>query len=129
MNHNKFMAMLVEIYGKYSSEALQKLTYVYIKNRWKETELEGVFFKITAKINPKYKTPPNPADFEEVFSTKGDAEAEALEWYNKLDATGNSLDNIIVSNVRAQKALNSMGGWVEFCRRNPDYESLNRKRF
>lgn len=51
------------------------------------------------------------------------------EWFNRLNAAGNSLDNIIVSNIRAHKALESMGGWVEFCRRNPDYDNLHRKRF
>lgn len=129
MNHNQFMAAIIEIYGPYKSDALQKITYTYIRERFSESELDARFATLVKRLNPKYKTPPSPADFEEIFTSQTDLEGEAQEWFNKLNATGNSLDNIIVSNIRAHKALESMGGWVEFCRRNPDYDNLHRKRF
>ena len=129
MNHNQFMAAIIEIYGPYKSDALQKITYADIRKRFNESELNKVFEIVYKRINPKFRTPPSPADFEEIFTSQTDLDGEAQEWFNKLNATGNSLDNIIVSNIRAHKALESMGGWVEFCRRNPDYDNLHRKRF
>jgi hypothetical protein len=123
------MSAVIEIYGPYKSEALKKITYTYLRENFQEPELENKLATLIKRLNPKYKTPPSPADFEEIFTSQTDLEGEAQEWFNKLNATGNSLDNIIVSNVRAHKALESTGGWVEFCRRNPEYDHLNRKRF
>lgn len=129
MTYSEFMALLIDIYGDYKSPRLKQITAAYIQQNYSEPELENVFAKLIIKLNPKYKTPPSPADFEEIFTSQTDLEGEAQEWFNRLNATGNSLDNIIVSNIRAHKALKSMGGWVEFCIRNPDYENLHRKRF
>jgi len=129
MTYNEFMSALIEIYGPYKSDALKKITYVYIRENFKEHSLEEIFAKLIKTLNPKYKTPPSPADFEEIFTSRIDVEGEAHEWFNRLNATGNSLDNVIISNIRAHKALESMGGWVEFCRRNPEYDTLHRKKF
>ena len=129
MTYSEFMALIIDIYGDYKSARLKQITAAYIQQNYSESDLENVFAKLMIKLNPKYKTPPSPADFEEIFTSQTDLEGEAQEWFNKLNATGNSLDNVIVSNVRAHKALESMGGWVEFCRRNPEYDNLHRKRF
>lgn len=131
MDHVKFMANVIEIYGAYRPEILEDITMQYIRNRFKESELEKVLQKLIMSKTTTYQNtrPPDAAEFEKIFTSQTDLEGEAQEWFNKLNATGTSLDNVIVSNIRAHKALESMGGWVEFCRRNPEYDNLHRKRF
>lgn len=128
MKHLEFIKALVGYYGEYSSKLVERITFEYIQDRFKESGLENVFKVIIIKVNPKYKTPPSPADFEEFFP-KVNLESEAHEWYNKLSATGCSLDNVIISEIRAIKAIESFGGWSEFCSRSPEYEELHRKSF
>ena len=128
MTHLEFIQTTVAIYGKYQSEILERLTYEYLKNRFSESELENIFNTIIIKVNPKYKTPPSPADFEEFFPREN-LEQIASEWYDKISRTGNSLDNVIISDIRAHKALQSIGGWISHCQRNPEYENLHRKNF
>ena len=128
MKHTEFMAAIVECYSPYQSKILEQLTFKYIKERFKESELENILGIITTKVNPKFKTAPTHADFEEHFP-KVNLESEAHEWYNKLSSTGCSLDNVIISEIRAIKAIESFGGWSEFCSRSPEYEELHRKNF
>ena len=142
MNHPEFMTAITNCYGTfnkeldkyvaYQSEILEKITFKYIKERFQESELESVFAKIIVKVNPKFKTPPSPADFEEHFprQTHADIELLANKFYEELNRSGNSLDNIIVSDIRAQIAIESVfGSWPDFCGRHPDYEGLHRKNF
>ncbi len=128
MKHSEFMTAIEEIYGEYKSPLLKKMTAIYLKEHFRESELENVFKSVMIKVNPKYKTPPSPADFEDIFP-RGNSEAEALKWYELLSATGCSLDNVIISDLRARNAIVSLGGWVAFCMRNPIYEELHRKKF
>jgi len=116
MAHKKFIAALIEIYGDYASEKLEDMTYLYLQERFKESELDNVFKTIIIKVNPKFKTPPSPADFEEFFP-RLNMESLASAWYDNICKTGNSLDNVIISDYRAYKALQSMGGWINFCQR------------
>jgi len=128
MNYPEFITALEEVYGAYNSDILKKMTAMYIKERWKESELEGVFKKLILLKTAKYKTSISPADFEEIFPRES-LEAAANKWYTDLSNTGSSLDNVIISDIRAQKAIQSFGGWTDFCSRNPDYEGLHRKNF
>ena len=128
MNYPEFMTAVIEIYGQYQSETLKKLTAVYIKERWDEKELESIFKQLLLKKPSRYKTPPDPAEFEEIFPKKS-LETEALFWFDKLSKTGNSLDNIIISDNRAEQAIISFGGWTQFCQRDPENEHWHRKNF
>lgn len=128
MKHLEFIKALVGYYGEYSSKLVERMTFEYIQDRFKESELENVFKVIIIKVNPKFKTPPSPADFEEFFPREN-LEQIAAGWYDKISRTGNSLDNVIISDVRAYKTLQSIGGWVSFCERNPEYENLHRRNF
>lgn len=128
MKYSEFMAACIDSYGEYKSEVMKKMTAVYIQERWEESELEAIFLSLITKLNSKYGKPVTPADFEEHFPLIN-LEAEANEWYNKLSATGTSLDNIIISDNRAEQALEAFGGWVCFCSRNPEYEGIHRKNF
>lgn len=128
MRYAEFMTAITDCYDNYKSPILETITFKYIKERFQESDLENVFSTLIIKVNPKYKTPPSPAEFEEIFP-RFNIDVEANEWYNKLSATGNSLDNIIISDNRAEQALESFGGWVYFCQRSPEYEGLHRKKF
>lgn len=128
MKHTEFMTAIVECYSPYQSKILEQITFKYVKERFQESELENVFSGLIIKLNSKFKTPPSPADFEDIFP-RYNVEFEANEWYNKLSATGCSLDNIIISDNRAEKALEGFGGWPAFCQRSPEYEGLHRRKF
>jgi hypothetical protein len=128
MKYHEFMTSLIDSYGEYKSDIMKKMTAVYIQERFEEPELEKIFMALITKLNPKYGKPVTPADFEEIFPSNNII-AEANEWYDKLTRTGSSLDNIMISNKRAEIALESFGGWVCLCQRNPEYEGLHRKNF
>jgi len=87
MNYPEFMTAVIEIYGQYQSETLKKLTAVYIKERWDEKELESIFKQLLLKKPSRYKTPPDPAEFEEIFPKKS-LESDALFWFDKLSKEG-----------------------------------------
>jgi hypothetical protein len=126
------MTMATDIYTDYKSPALKQMTAMYIKEHFTEQQLDKTMATLLVKLNPKYKTPPSPADFEEIFFTKsaGNYEADAVKIYNEITATGCSLDHVIISDIRGQKALEKVfGTWPEFCRRNPDDEQWHRKNF
>lgn len=132
MKHIEFLSAIIKVYGEYSSDILQDLTMEYIKTRWEESELDGVFKKLILNKSAKYKTPPDPAEFQELFFKQSDSqvEIEAARFYDMLNNTGCSLDNIIVSDIRAQKALiSAFGSWPDFCQRNPESEQWHRKNF
>lgn len=128
MKYHEFMTSLIDSYGEYKSDIMKKMTAVYIQERFEEMELEKVFMSLITKLNPKYGKPVTPADFEEIFP-KENIIAQANKWYDELNRSGGSLDNIMISDSRAEKALEMFGGWVCFCKRNPEYEGLHRKSF
>lgn len=128
MTYSEFMAGIIDIYTDYQSAILKKLTANYIKERWKESELETILAMLTVKHDPQYKTPPSPAKFEECFP-RLNQEAEANRWFDELTRTGNSLDHVIISDLRAQEAIKSFGGWPAFCQRKPEDEHWHRKNF
>lgn len=132
MTYSEFMTTIEEVYTPYAAPMLKKMTAMYIKEHFTEPELDKTMATLLVKLNPKYKTPPSPADFEEIFFTKsaGNYEADAVKIYNEITATGCSLDHVIISDIRGQKALEKVfGTWPEFCRRNPDDEQWHRKNF
>ncbi len=130
MNHKDFMLNVVESYGAYKSKILERLTYEYVKNQFKEDELDGIFNTIIIKVNPKFKTPPSPADFNEIFFSKSDADyqAEAIEWYKKINRCSGS-DNVLISDIRVQLCVESFGGWSDFHNRLVADETWHQKNF
>jgi|GEM_PF-1769423 len=136
MKYSEFMTALVEIYGPYRSQILEQLTARYIKNRFCEAELDKVLMRLTLSKSAKFKTPPDPAEFEEIFSKKDtDLEAEGQKWWEELNKKANSWRDCIISDIRAQAAVESMGGWIRFCTRitrdesGRDIDTWNRKQF
>jgi hypothetical protein len=128
MKYSEFITAVEDIYTPYTSEILKKLTIKYVKERWQESELDNVLAMLTVKHDPKYKTPPSPATFDESFP-RLNLEAEASRWFDELTRTGNSLDHVIISDLRAQEAVHSFGGWPGFCQRKPEDEHWHRKNF
>ena len=128
MKYSEFFTAIEDIYTPYTSEILKKLAIKYVKERWQEAEIDNIIAMLTVRHDPKYKTPPSPATFEECFP-RINLEAEASRWFDMLTRTGNSLDHVIISDLRAQEAVRSFGGWPTFCRRNPEDEHWHRKNF
>ena len=136
MKHAEFMTAVIGIYGPYSSPILEQITFKYIKERFSEADLQAVIEKLILKKSSKYKTPPDPAEFEELFPIqKKSIEAEALKWWDELNRKTNSYRDCVISDVRAYKALQTMGGWVWFCQRlktdenGKDLDQWTRKQF
>lgn len=115
MNHLDFMQCTVETYGPYQSKILEKLTYEYIQKNFQESELENIFGQLIIKVNPKFKTPPSPADFEEHFFRKNiiDIEIQAKSAYNDI-CRYSTMEPAIFSDPRCQAAIEMMGGWANF---------------
>lgn len=131
MNHIEFLTAVIEVYGTYNSKALEKLTMEYIQRKFTEPELESVFKTLILKKSAKYKTPPDPAEFEEMFFKMSDAEyeIEANAAWNDLQRYSGHYD-AICSDVRVQLAIEStFGSWEGFGERLSKYESLNHKTF
>lgn len=131
MNHAEFMTAVCEIYGVYQSPALEKLTYKYIKERWRESDLENMFKQLVLKKSARYKTPPDPAEFEEIFprGLDTDYEIEANQIWKDLQRYSTRYD-AICSDIRVQLAIEStFGSWIGFGQRLEKYEVLNHKNF
>jgi len=138
MKYAEFMTAITGIYGPYSSPILEQITFKYIKERFSEADLQAVIEKLILKKTTKYKDtkPPDPAEFEELFPIqKKSIEAEALKWWDELNRKTNSYRDCVISDVRAYKALQTMGGWVWFCQRlktdenGKDLDQWTRKQF
>ena len=135
-DYSEFLAVIIDVYGDYKSPVLKKLTALYIKENFKVRELENILSKLLIELNPKFKTPPSPADFQEIFFKKSKGtEAEALIWWNDLNNKVNSWKDCIISDIRVQSAIETMGGWVWFCQRvkvddsGRDLDQWHRKNF
>lgn len=128
MKYSEFFTAIEDIYTPYTSEILKKLAIKYVKERWQEAEIDNIIAMLTVRHDPKYKTPPSPATFEECFP-RINLEAEASRWFDMLSRTGNSLDHVMISDLRAQEAIKSFGGWPAFCQRKPEDEHWHRKNF
>ena len=135
----EFMSAVIKIYGSYSCEELQDLTIEYVKNRWKESELDNIYKQLILKKTTVYKDvkPPDPAEFEKLFPrlTASSIEAEALRWWDELNKKSTAWRDCIISDIRAYKAIQMMGGWIWFCERfvkdenDRDIDVWNRKQF
>lgn len=130
MTYSEFMTAIIEIYGKYNSDILEKITFKYIRDKFKESELQNVIEKLILVKSAKYKTPPDPAEFEEIFFKKSDAdyEIEALSWYKEINKHSTRYD-VIISDIRVQATLEDMGGWEAFGERDPKDEHWHQKKF
>lgn len=131
MNYPEFMTAIIEVYGDYTSPALKKITAMYIKEKWQESELENIFKKLILVKTAKYKTPPDPAELEELFFRKSDAEyeIEANAAWNDLQRYSSHYD-AICSDIRVQLAIETaFGSWEQFGQRLTKYEALHHKNF
>lgn len=140
MKYNEFMFAVIELYGEYKvnpetkESVLKTVTARYIKERWEESELDGVFKKLILKKSSKYKTPPDPAEFEELFPRRS-IEGEALYWWEEINKNTSYMRDCMIGNIAAQCAIETMGGWIKFCTRlitdenGKDLDYWTRKQF
>ncbi len=124
-----FITQLEGVYGLYNPAQKAELI-IYLPARIRESELKDLYWKIREEYSAVYKTPPDITQINNLLrKTENTLEIEANSWYDRLTRTGNSLDNVIISDLRAQGAIQNFGGWAAFCQRNPEYETLHRKAF
>jgi len=127
--YEKFITQIEAVYGAYKKELKLELL-MYLPNKIKESDLNKLYWKLREEYTTQFKTPPDLTLINNMIKpSEEQINAEAAEWYDKIARTGNSLDNVIISDIRAHKALLSIGGWVAFCQRSPEYENLHRKNF
>lgn len=130
MKHSEFMAAIADCYDSYKSPMLEQITFKFIKERFQESELEAVFGQLIIKVNPKYKTPPSPADFEELFFKKNtvDIEAQAKAAYAEISRYS-TMHPAVFSDICSQGAVELMGGWSGFSKFNLDEAQIHRNTF
>lgn len=93
-------------------------------------DLENLFSRLIAHHSKKWKSLPDIAMMKEVLESSNESvEAEALRWWGIITRTANALNDIICEDIRVQQCIEALGGWQEFCARDPQYENLHRKEF
>ena len=130
MKHSEFMSSIKSYYGKYENAFIEDVILKFALTI-PESELENAFNKILSNIPRKEnQNAVDIARLKKLFAeSETDLEAEASRWFDTLTRTGNSLDHVIISDVRAQEAVQSFGGWPAFCQRKPEDEHWHRKNF
>lgn len=130
MKHFDLITAIKNYYGKFENQFIEDIILKFILTI-PETELENAFKKIINNIPRKdgYNNI-DIAKLQTLFSNeKSGNESDALYWFDKLSKTGNSLDNVIISDNRAEQAILSFGGWMQFCQRDIENEHWHRKNF
>ena len=130
MKHSEFMSSIKSYYGKYENAFIEDVILKFALTI-PESELENAFNKILSNIPRKEnQNAVDIARLKKLFAeSETNLESEASRWFDMLTRTGNSLDNVIISDVRAQEAVQSFGGWPAFCQRKPEDEHWHRKNF
>ena len=130
MKHSEFMSSIKSYYGKYENAFIEDVILKFALTI-PESELENAFNKILSNIPRKEnQNAVDIARLKKLFAeSEINLESEASRWFDMLTRTGNSLDNVIISDVRAQEAIQSFGGWPAFCQRKPEDEHWHRKNF
>ena len=130
MKHSEFMSSIKSYYGKYENAFIEDVILKFALTI-PESELENAFNKILSNIPRKEnQNAVDIARLKKLFAeNETNLESEALRWFDELTRTGNSLDHVIISDVRAQEAIQSFGGWPGFCQRKPEDEHWHRKNF
>ena len=130
MKHSEFMSSIKSYYGKYENAFIEDVILKFALTI-PESELENAFNKILSNIPRKEnQNAVDIARLKKLFAeSETNLESEASRWFDMLTRTGNSLDHVIISDVRAQEAVQSFGGWPAFCQRKPEDEHWHRKNF
>lgn len=113
---------------KYNEIHMRAIKQWLDKNGISYTE---AFAAITLTHSTNWRSLPDVAKFAEAFAEKRTAsiESEARDQWNLLRRRASILNNIICEDIRTQQVIESWGGWISFCERNPEYEELHKKEF
>ena len=125
-----FITQIEGVYGVYNP-ALKAELAMYLPAKVRLEDLQSLYWKIREEYTTAYKTPPDLTQIHALLKKSDrDHEAGAVKIYNQIINTGCSLDHVIISDIRGQKALEKVfGSWPAFCQRNPDDEQWHRKNF
>ena len=127
--YTDFITQVEGVYGVYNP-ALKAELAMYLPAKVKQEDLQSLYWRIREEYTTAYKTPPDLTQIHALLKKSDrDYEAEAHEWWNTITRTGCSLDDVVISDLRAQACIEDFGGWAEFCQRDPQYESLHQQKF
>ncbi|PKL17893.1 MAG: hypothetical protein CVV49_08935 [Spirochaetae bacterium HGW-Spirochaetae-5] len=130
MEHAEFMSAVKRYYGPYENKFVEEVVLKYILSL-PESDLENLYTKLISTI-PRRENQ-NPVDIARIknlsVKTDDDYRAEALDWWSKLNRSGSSLDDVIISDIRVQACVEDMGGWGAFCQRDIDKEHFHQEKF
>jgi len=129
MTYTGFMAGIEQYYGPYANEFTENTVLAYIMANFRETQLDDLFKRVVMKFSNQYKVPPGISVFQELNVNKSRLRAEAIEHWKRISDIINIYRDIFFEDIRIQAAIEAMGGWVDFCNRNPQYEVLDLERF
>ena len=124
----EFLTRLENAYGLYNPVHKAELA-VYLPAKVPVSELEKLYWKLREEYTSAYKTPPDITQINNVLKQDNNLEAEAEWWWNEITLTGNSRDSVLIPDIRAQRSVESFGGWAAFCQRDPDNEHWHHKNF
>jgi len=130
MDHAEFMSAVKRYYGPYENKFVEEVVLKHILS-FSESDLGDLYTKLISTI-PRRENQ-NPVDIARLknlsIKTDDDYRAEALDWWSKLNRSGSSLDDVIISDIRAQACIEDMGGWGAFCQRDSDKEHFHQEKF
>jgi len=130
MDHAEFMSLVKRYYGPYENEFIEDVVIKHTLT-FSEHDLDDIYKKLIGTI-PRRENQ-NPVDVARLKSlnskTEKNFEAEALDWWNIINRSGSSLDDVIISDIRVQACIEDMGGWGVFCQRETEAEHFHQAKF
>jgi hypothetical protein len=111
------MSKIIGYYGEFKNEIIEDLIVDFISNI-PENDLDQVLKNLIKSVEPKDNfNPISVVKLQEALRPKQNIEAEALWWWYEINNKQDSWNNCIISDIRAQACIQSMGGWINFCQR------------
>jgi len=131
-DHKELMTAIEAYYGPYQNDIQKQVVYKYVVRKFAFDQLENVFSKLTLKFSNKFKTPPDPAVFEDIFGNdeNDEIEIQANEIWHEVNRKANAYADLIFADSCAFLAFrNATGGLVNFSQRTREEEVWIKKRF
>ena len=140
MNYAKAMSTIKSYYGPYDNEFIEEVVLKTLLSI-PENHLEGVLDKLMSTVPRRKDFNPVGKDviMQAAVGTPKDRdreiEREAIRWWNDINKRTNYMRDCQIGDIRAQEAIETMGGWVRFCTRTvrdesgKDVDVWNQKRF
>jgi len=127
MKKSEFLNHLVRIYAINTEDVRLGVIMDWV-SQFTDEQRKRIISGIFLDFVPTATTPfPMPIHMKKHIE---DLQKEAEEAYIKLNLKASSLNNVMVSDIRIYKAIQTrFGSWLEFCNRDRASEHFHRKNF